>query len=173
MLEAWQSSEGLMVLDTRYPPLMISTFTGTLDLECVRRHDETATRLVLELATGGKKPICIIDARRVNPPGPQVRKYWASRIDSHSIQLLLATFVVIDSPILRGVLTAIEWLSRSPRRVEWFPTLQEAISVANARLRVSGSSEAFINEAEYRLPPLAAIPAQRVHLTEDTKRSVG
>jgi hypothetical protein len=64
---------------------------------------------------------------------------------------MLGNFVVIDSPILRGALTAIDWLCHEGRRIEYFSTLADAVAVANLRLAAAGHAPSALDAANYRV----------------------
>ena len=69
-----------------------------------------------------------------------------------TIDAMLGVFVVIDKPILRGVLTAINWLCNEAKRVEYFPTLRDAVNLANVRFAASGYPLVALNGDAYDVP---------------------
>jgi hypothetical protein len=87
-------------------------------------------------------------------PSAQLRKFWAERITQSvsTIEAMLGVFVVIDKPILRGVLTAINWICNEARRVEYFPTLRDAVNLANVRFAAAGYPAVSFDGDAYDVP---------------------
>jgi len=63
---------------------------------------------------------------------------------------MLGTFVVVQSAVLRGAMTAIGWLSEGARAIETFKTVEEAI--AEAKRRLGGAGITVAPPVPYRLP---------------------
>lgn len=160
-LSTRQKKDMLIAFDERQAPVFITTFEGTLDLESVAWHDEVSSKAFLTAIGSGRRIVHIVDARRVNVPNAQLRRHWATRIQQSvgTLETMLGNFVVIDSPVLRGVLTAIDWLCNEARRIEYFSTLSDAVAVANLRLAAAGLAPVAVDAVNYRiaatLEPLA------------------
>lgn len=140
MVEVRQRENMLVGFDDNHLPLMLSTFRGPLDLDVARWHDEVSTKAITESLSQGRRVLHVIDARDVDVPSAQLRKFWAQRLSQSvpTLEAMLGVFVVIDKPILRGVLTAINWICKEARRVEYFPTLRDAVNLANVRFAAAG-----------------------------------
>lgn len=151
-LSTRQSNTMLIAFDERHAPIFVTTFEGRLDLDAVVWHDAVATKAIQAALSQGRRVIHVVDARRVEVPNAQLRKHWATRLQQTvgTLESMLGNFVVIDSPLLRGALTAIDWLSHEGRRIEYFSTLSDAVAVANLRLAAVGSTLAPFDATNYR-----------------------
>ena len=162
-LSTRQSNTMFVAFDERHAPIYITTFEGRLDLDAVVWHDTVATKAIQTALGQGRRVVHIVDARRVEVPHAQLRKHWAARLQESvgTLESMLGNFVVIDSPLLRGALTAIDWLSHEGRRVEYFSTLADAVAVANLRLTAVGSAPTPFDAPNYRVATLVERPSQR------------
>lgn len=154
MVEVRQRDNMFVGFDDNHLPLVISTFRGPLDLEDARWHDDISSRTIQQSLSEGRRILHVVDARDVDVPSAQLRKFWAERISQSvgTIESMLGVFVVIDKPILRGVLTAINWICNEARRVEYFPTLNDALNLANVRFSAAGYPTIAMDATGYRAP---------------------
>jgi hypothetical protein len=154
MVEVRQRENMLVGFDDNHLPLMISTFRGPLDLDVARWHDDVSSRAIAQSLAQGRRVLHVVDARDVDVPSAQLRKFWAERItqSASTIEAMLGVFVVIDKPILRGVLTAINWICNEARRVEYFPTLRDAVNLANVRFAAAGYPAVSFDGDAYDVP---------------------
>jgi hypothetical protein len=65
---------------------------------------------------------------------------------------MLGTFVVLDSPILCGVLALMTQLVSEVKNVEYVPSIREAVRIANKRLEGLGKRPVALEAGTYRLP---------------------
>lgn len=151
-----QAHNLLVAFDERYSPIFVTTFEGRLDLDSVVWHDDLSTKAIANATRAGRRSIHIVDARRVEVPNAQLRRYWATRIQQSTgtLETMLGTFVVIDSPLLRGALTAIHWLCNEGRRIEYFSTLAAAVAIADLRLAALGHAPTKLEASNYRVAML-------------------
>lgn len=154
MVEVRQRENMLVGFDDNHLPLMISTFRGPLDIDAARWHHEVSSKVIAQSLARGTRVLHVVDARDVDVPSAQLRKFWAERISQSvsTIESMLGVFVVIDKPILRGVLTAINWICKEARRVEYFPTLGDALNLANVRFAAAGYPIISVNGDDYDVP---------------------
>ncbi len=100
---------------------MIRVTDDTLPVICLQSFGESnfaeiaQIRPIYERAYAAGKPvICISDARFASHSAEQ-RKLWAEwtaeTIEADKKQCVLATVVMLDNPLLRGALTALNWLT--------------------------------------------------------------
>jgi hypothetical protein len=146
---------GFLVLDDRYAPLLVSTFVGRADLASTKWYGEVYTASVRRQASKGRKVISINDATRAERPTPDARKGWAEMADRSPADVqdaVLASYVVLDNPLLRGAVTAIGWMTDKVRGLESFKTVDQAIEAAVARLAKEGQT-VDLEPGGYRLPP--------------------
>ncbi len=154
MFEVRQRENMLVGFDDSHLPLMISTFRGPLDVDAARWHDEVSTKVIVRSLAEGRRVLHVVDARDVDVPSAQLRRFWADRISQSvgTLEAMLGVFVVIDKPILRGVLTAINWLCSDAGRVEYFPTLRDAVTLANVRFNAAGYPLVPLDGDAYDVP---------------------
>jgi hypothetical protein len=146
-----QNANMFVAFDERHTPILLTTFEGVLDLDAVEWHDALATKAITAALSSGRGIVHIVDARRVEVPNAQLRRHWATRIEQSvgTMASMLGNFIVIDSPMLRGALTAIDWLCHAGRRIEYFSTLTDAVTVANLRLTAAGHTPIALDTAGY------------------------
>jgi hypothetical protein len=131
------SSDGSVEIDESRFPLVIVSFRGAVRDEVFRDYLERMTALV----TRGEKNVVIMDAREAGRTPPIQRKMQAEWLDANRRELSrnsLGTAFVITSAFVRGVLTAIFWLTSMPSAHTVVKTYAEAEDWAFARLREAG-----------------------------------
>src|SRR6478735_439613 len=151
-----KNAKGAVVIDDRYSPLVIATFMGETDLELGRWFADLNKKIVLQHAASGRRMVSICDATLATKPTPDMRRFWAEFSNSTTQTIkdaTLATFLVMTSPLLRGAITAIGWLSPALRELESFSTLDEAVREAKVRLAHAGTPIAQL-VGSYELPEL-------------------
>lgn len=157
MVEIRRFPGGFLVLDDRYAPLLVSTFVGKADLESTKWYSGVYTATVRREASKGRKVISINDASRAERPTADARKGWAEMADRSPVDVqnaVIASYVVLDNPLLRGAVTAIGWMTDKVRGLESFKTVDQAIEAAVARLAKEGHTVSLAPNG-YRLPAAA------------------
>jgi hypothetical protein len=145
---------GIATFDARYAPLYITTFRGRIELDAAEWNAAVA-RPFLEAAVREHRPVFYItDAREMAAPSATVRKYWADQMKTqrHMTERFLATYIVINSAILRGALTAIQWLVDRPDQLRYVTTFAEAVREADRLLVEAGHPPAKLDPLTYRPP---------------------
>ena len=130
----------MAALDDGHLPLLITTFRGHIELEMAQWH-HGATSAVLERQRRLNQPVVYItDSRGMHVPSATVRKLWADIMKEHetTMNAMLGNFVVLDGPVMRGALTAIEWITTLKRRIHYVATLDQAIVEGNRCLTERG-----------------------------------
>lgn len=155
MVKVGQFSHARIVFDARYSPLLITTFFGKCDLEAAKWHTELMNQATLDAARRGQRVITISDATHSDRPSPDARKYWADNMSTGSAVVkaaTLGTYVVFNSAVVRGALTAIGWLNPEVKKIETFGTLAEAINAANLRFKKERITAPSLDPKDYKLP---------------------
>lgn len=159
-MSVWKNfGTGAVVIDDRYSPILVTTFFGDISLEVATWHGETHQAMVATQARRAAKAISITDSSHTKAPPAEVRKYWGDltkNFPAEIKQTTLAAIVVIKSPIIRGVMTALSWLNPELRAVEVHDTVELAISAARERLRSAGQSVPP-EVTRYEIPPDARV----------------
>lgn len=148
-----QTNTALVAFDERHSPVFVTSFVGRLDFDAVAWHDTVATKAIVAAVNSGRRIVHIVDARRIEVPNAQLRRHWATRIHQTlgTLDAMLGNFVVVDGPLLRGALSAIDWLCPESHRIEYFSTLSDAVVVANLRLSASGVAPTDLDATNYHI----------------------
>lgn len=155
MVRVGQFSQGRIVFDARYSPLLISTFFGKCDLEAAKWHTDLINQATLQAAKRGQRVISISDASHSDRPTAEARKFWADNMSTGSATVqsaTVATYVVFTSAVVRGALTAIGWLNPEVKKIETFGTLPDALLAATRRLAKERLSAPELDPKGYQLP---------------------
>jgi len=138
MPEIQRAHRGAVVIDDRYSPIIITTFLGETNLELGHWFAEAHKKIILSHAALGRRVVTINDATWAQKPSPEMRRFWAGMAEQSSESMkgaTLATFLVVNSPILRGAITAIGWLTPALRDLESYSSVDDAIREGVARLQ--------------------------------------
>jgi hypothetical protein len=148
-------ASGAVVIDDRYLPALITTFFGEVSLEAATWHGAQHQALVEAEGRRGHRVVTITDSSHTRPPPAEVRKYWGEmtkRLPPAVKEATLVAFVVIKSPVIRGVMTALGWLNPELRSVEVYDTMETALDAARQRLKAA-NQEPPPAVGPYELPP--------------------
>lgn len=122
-----------IVLDFEKLPILDVAYVGTVDDAAFQRYLDD---LVSVLSV--RRPyVLLADATRSRPPSAKQRQMQAECIRAHERgfeQYCRGAAFVIDSPIIRGALTAILWLQRLPYEHIVVPTRADALAWLEPRL---------------------------------------
>jgi hypothetical protein len=104
-----------VVADASHGSIVISTFFAAPTVGLVERYFEWLEPTLARFAAD-KAPYGLInDASDAGRPQPTVRRVLAERGDAasaSSLSLMLGSYTVIENPLVRGVMTALSWVSR-------------------------------------------------------------
>jgi hypothetical protein len=98
---------------------------------------ESAVLAMSELLARGKRYVIIHDARRAVRPTPKQRAFAAAqqKHDAEGTRRLIAGVALVTaSPVIAGVLTAINWIVPPPYPMKTFSTMAAAETWATAQL---------------------------------------
>ncbi len=141
--ELFSSSQGSILGDERHFPLILQRCSGAATIEVVRDHFDFSLPLLQRARAQNLSVSVVLDACEADRPSSIVRKSIAERADAIAAQwpeLLRPTRVVIQSAPLRGVLTALSWLSRGALQLASYPTRASAIRAGLAHLQSVGTA---------------------------------
>lgn len=147
--------------DDRYAPIYVTAWMGQTSLEAAKWGLELQGGGAREQLRRGGRMIAISDATHVERPTPEVRKYFAEHAEelartTHGV--LLSSYVVTANPLVRGVITAVGWMSETARGVKGVATMREAIERALRDLENAGIPRpSGLDPLSYQLPALAKI----------------
>jgi len=119
--------------DSKWPRVYVTWPSGPLEDEDFEAAVEAMSALLKR-----KQPYVIIhDARRAARPTPKQRAFAAEKqkLDSDGTRRLLrGVALVTASPLISGVLTAINWITPAPYPMKTFTTMSAADAWATAKL---------------------------------------
>ena len=153
MIAKQGSGTSLAALDDTHLPILITTFRGHIALEMAQWHHGATSRVLRQRHGLGLPIVYITDAHAMHVPSATVRKYWADIMKQNEAMMnaMLGNFVVLDNPVMRGALTAIEWVTRLTQRIRYVATLEQAIVEANRVLVEHGHPPVSLDVSGYRV----------------------
>jgi hypothetical protein len=104
------------------------------DIEAMRRN-------YTELHARGQRFAIFVDARRANVPSAPMRRALAdmsNTFEAQSKKNAVCTAVVLNSPIMIGVLTAVQWFLKSEMELKYFARSVDAVAFIGEKLRAEG-----------------------------------
>jgi len=139
-MQTFRDGQSAILTDDRWAPVYFVTWFGATS-------EKTATgyfawnRQVIETAIRTKTPTVLIsDATDAERPPPKVRALMAELSDAQPrAEGLVFSYVVLPNALIRGALTAMQWLTRKPWPIEMVASLPEAIERALAALDGAGA----------------------------------
>ena len=150
-IQWFRSGECAVALDTRYDPIFISTWVGTATEDLVDRYFAWTDAAAAATMAAEQQLVIISDLSQCSTAPGSVRKRAFEHARSSAIdEVVLTTIVVLDNPVLRGVVNGMKWMNRGGRKRDLVlvEDVGEAIDLALARL----------NEA--RIPPPLGLSAE-------------
>lgn len=124
-----------ITVETSFYPFVLLSFRAPTDAD-YRGLFDTMTQLSRKALRENTKHVCIIVSGSNISPG--TRKLIASLVERFPEELMspfAGSYVIMDNTLLRGLLTALRWLSPRLANLETPATLEEAITAGAARLR--------------------------------------
>lgn len=145
--------ESSITLDGCAYPLLIVNTVGELDIEVYDQFFECRTQWTDYAASRKEKIAVITISDSMKPPSAVVRKHIAEKVKNDvSIEGLLTVFMVVPNPVLRGVVTAVLWVSGSSEKVKNVGSLVDAVRLANRALSEAGFNPPAFDADSY-VPP--------------------
>jgi hypothetical protein len=143
----------LISFDNRYFPLVIAKPHKGWAEDAVRYYFETwRATLAAQAHKQGVGIVIILDIRSSTVPPATVRKTAGElTATDKNTKGLFRTLVVVDNPMLRGVITAIMWLA-GDAPVSFVGTLPEGLKGAFREFEAKGVEHPQIDPATYTFP---------------------
>jgi hypothetical protein len=143
-----------IIIDERFAPLYVAFWMGVPSETPIRAYFEWSARRIVEARAGGRHIAIVCDAAEGERPPPKLRALMAELSDATPrAEDLVAVYVSIPSALVRGALTAMQWLSRKPWPMQMVPSLTEGFERARRTLAANGVAlPAEFDPARYRRP---------------------
>ncbi|UJR78974.1 hypothetical protein [Sandaracinus amylolyticus] len=126
-----------VVIDTRAWPVVIATWFGEPTETLVDRYFESHAEVVGRARTNRERFVLITDTFATGAPSPKARKRIVDLTAAQAAdvaRLTLRSFVVIESMLMRGVVTALAWIYPKMSESENVATITIALERAFAEL---------------------------------------
>lgn len=136
-----KSRSGELVFDDRAFPIVLICLRGDLDAELVDQLFDWIKQLVTDSQDKKLRYALIFDALDIARPSPSLRGQIARRVDllpPSWTSLNVGSHVLISSPVVRGALTALTWITSSKISTSFPDSLEAAIAKACVELRGAG-----------------------------------
>jgi hypothetical protein len=143
-----------MVIDDRHGALYISTVFGA-PTERLMNDYFAWYRPMIETHMRLRKPwVHVTDALETGRPSPKVRALVADLTNTlpDLTGVNVGNYLVIGSALVRGAITAMQWLSRRRWDSEVVGSMDEALRRGLADLRAAGAPVPPIDPKSYRRP---------------------
>ena len=130
MLTVSGTARDHVIVDETHYPALLSKFHGTVTVELMRFYFAWSMRMHERAETDETQIIQIVDALSAEVAPAHVRREVARLSDEHTVRfkpLMLTSFVCLSSPLVRGTMSAINWLSRERMNITAVKTLPTAI----------------------------------------------
>lgn len=114
--------------------IQVHTWIGRASIRTIDAYYDELEAIV----NRGVPYVLITDASRAGVPGADVRAQIGVRhkaLEPRMQPLNLGNVVVVQSPLLRGALTALTWIIPSLTDIEYAATLDEAMHIARGMQR--------------------------------------
>lgn len=143
-----------IVVDERHKPLHVVTWMGPPAEGPVRQYFDWSTQLVHEARKSGRSFAIVADTSQGDRPDPKMRALMAELSDGMPrAEDLITVYVAIPSALVRGAITAMQWLTRKRWPIEIVPSLAEGLKRATATLAARGAPlPAGFDAARYHRP---------------------
>lgn len=154
-IKHYQDRESEVVQDRRFYPLILSDTTGIFTEGGVNFYFIQRNEVAEYAASRGEKIITILNVpNTLKPPPATVRKLageYAAK--DASTPGLMETNIVVNNPLLRGVITAIVWIAGGENTtVKYSPSLEQAIRMSLRTFEGQGITVPTIDPATYKFP---------------------
>jgi hypothetical protein len=116
---------------TELDPIRVQFQVDQVDAKSLREHLDRQTAMIDDAIARGHRSYLIIAAQGDHRPSPEVRKLQAEWMEQHREAIATTSIgisFVIDSPLVRGALTAIFWVTGSPVPYKVHSSLAEALA---------------------------------------------
>jgi hypothetical protein len=158
-LFAVRDGNSAFVGDARYFPLVIVTWFGEMTEPLARRYFEWQDPILERVIAEKTKFAFVADTTRCARPSPKMRKLVVelSNAGPSVAAYALPTYTAIESALVRGAITAMQWVVNIDWRIVPVPTARQGLQKAIAALLAEGVKvPRGIDPDTYRAPEMPA-----------------
>lgn len=142
-----------IVIDERSWPLWTSTWFGAATESLVDRYFDHASQLLDRARADRERMALITDTYATRAPSAKVRNRIGtlSRAQSERLgDLVVASFTVIENPLIRGVLTALSWIDPTMARTTNVASYEHAVNGCVGALKAAGIAPPAVLPSRHR-----------------------
>lgn len=149
----------MIAMDDTYFPVIVATWVGAPTEKSVRAYFQWLHEMLARAKRDSTLFINITDASLAKTPAPDVRRLIAELTttleNAGADKNAVSAYVVVDNPLIRGVLTALGWLHGS-MNVTHVATCKEALDLGLRQLgRARKPAPHGLDPAKWRRPERA------------------
>lgn len=150
------SGDGAIVLDGRLDGIYVVTWFGHANPEIVDNYFDWFGAIAEQRLRARAPFVLISDALDAARPSPKVRAQVAARSDAlpDFKALNVGNYLVVGSTLIRGAITAMQWLSRKAWISVVVASTQDALRRGLADLERAGVAPPRLDPACYERPKL-------------------
>lgn len=149
--------QGSMTLDARRFPVVVTNSTGQVGRAGAEALCRFMDEMVERACREGVRLVSISDATRAARPSRGDIRYIMEQADAREQRApgrVLAGLVIVESPLMRGMVALALWLSKQPIEMFTVPTFKAAAGRARELLEAAGVGvpddlETFIGRLEH------------------------
>ena len=144
-----------IVVDDRAWPIVIATWFGSPTVALVDRYFEHHDTVLARARAARERIVLVTDTSATDGASASVRRRVVERTQAQppdAAQLTLKSYVVLDSTIIRGVVTALAWVYPALGQSDNVATLAIALESALADLRAAGVTPPSLDPARAKRP---------------------
>jgi hypothetical protein len=150
-----REGDSAFVADARYFPLSIVTWFGSMTEGLAVKYFDWQVPVLLRAVEERTKFAFVIDGTQCSRPTPKIRKLIVELSDAgpkEADAYALPTFTALSSPLVRGAITAMQWVTRVDWRIVPVSSVRLGIQRALAALAAEGVTVRGLDAATF-LPP--------------------
>lgn len=131
--------ESSVTIDDALWPIVIATWFGRPTEDLVDRYFDLHAQLLERAREEHTRLVLVTDTFATERPSPMARKRIVDRTEAQPSDvrhLTVESFIVIENPVIRGVVTALAWV---------YPKMSESKNVGSLAAALEGSIDALRN----------------------------
>lgn len=150
-VEYFEQGPSRQIRDLRYEPIAINIWSGVPNLDMLRDDSQWMVDESGKRKPDGRVLVLIHDMSGLTErPSPEMRKFVSELEMDRSV--IVSACAVISNSLVRGAITAINWVRGDSEAIEVAGTIQEAIAKTSRILQAKGFAGPDLDASAY-LPP--------------------
>jgi hypothetical protein len=146
MLRFVEGNAGFVVDDSQ-PPIYIASWFGEVPASIVKQFFDWQAGIYAAAKAAKKAVAIVVDVTYASRPGPKARAEMVELVDAADHEMyqsgFITNYVCIGNPLVRGAMTAMQWLSRKPWPMNMVSSVQDGIEKSIVFLRQRGVTVSF------------------------------